>query len=203
MKIIGCILAGGRSTRFGSDKALAVVGGKTLLERAIAGLSPQVTQLAVNTNSQDPAFAKTGLSILKDATPDFLGPLAGILAAAEWASKAGADAVVTTAIDTPLFPDDLVERLHEAGKEKIVIAQSASGLHPTFGLWPTGIKAPLATWLNTRQSLRVTDFLAAQGFCKVLFETKGTLDPFYNINSRGDAGIVEAVTGDIRANERG
>jgi molybdenum cofactor guanylyltransferase len=202
MKILGCILAGGRSTRFGSDKALAVVGGKALLDHAIARLAPQVTQLAVNTNSQDPAFAKTGLPVLRDATADFLGPLAGILAAVEWAGAAGADAVVTAAVDTPLFPDDLVERLHEAGMGRIAIAESPSGLHPTFGLWPISVRAPLSTWLDTRQSLRLTDFLAAQGFGKVRFEMKGSLDPFYNVNSRGDAGIVEALTGDIRNSQR-
>jgi molybdenum cofactor guanylyltransferase len=202
MNIAGCILAGGRSSRFGSDKALAVVGGNTLLEHAIARLALQVTQLAVNTNSEDPAFAEAGLLILKDAAPDFRGPLAGILAAVEWAGAAGADAVATAAVDTPLFPHDLVERLSEAGKGKIAIAESLSGLHPTFGLWPVSIKAPLSTWLDTRQSLRVTDFLAAQGFGKVWFETKGSLDPFYNINTRDEAVTAEAAIGHIRSTKR-
>jgi molybdenum cofactor guanylyltransferase len=203
MKIAGVILAGGRSSRFGSDKALAVVGGKSLLEHSIARLKPQVSGLAVNTNSHDPAFAEKGLPLIRDATLDFRGPLAGILAALEWAESAGSDAVVTVAVDTPLFPLDLVERLREADGEKIAIAESGSGLHPTFGLWPVGTKAALSTWLETRQSLRVTDFLAAQGFCKVRFETKGSLDPFYNINSPDDTGIVKALTGNIRASERG
>jgi molybdenum cofactor guanylyltransferase len=195
MKIVGCILAGGRSSRFGSDKALAVVGGKTLLERAIERLAPQVTALAINTNSNDPAFAKAGLPILKDATSEFRGPLAGILAALEWASRIGADAVVTAAVDTPLFPVNLVERLSEASGGQIIIAQSGSGLHPTFGLWPVAARTALSDWLDTNRSLRVTDFLAAEGFVRIGFEPTGSLDPFYNINSQDDAGAIGALTG--------
>jgi len=36
--ILGAVLAGGQSSRFGSDKALAALGGRTLLERAVASL---------------------------------------------------------------------------------------------------------------------------------------------------------------------
>ena len=42
MKVAGCILAGGRSSRFGSDKALIEWKGKTLLAHAIERLRPQV-----------------------------------------------------------------------------------------------------------------------------------------------------------------
>jgi molybdenum cofactor guanylyltransferase len=202
MKIVGCILAGGRSSRFGSDKALAVIGGKTLLEHAIERLGRQVTQLAINTNSDDPAFAATGLRLLKDATPDFRGPLAGILAALEWASIMGTDAVVTAAVDTPMFPADLVGRLSSSGGERIVIAESATGLHPTFGLWPIAPRAALSTWLDSSRSLRVTDFLTAQGFTKIWFENNSGLDPFHNINTPNDTGVVDAFTGSNRGAER-
>jgi molybdenum cofactor guanylyltransferase len=198
MRIVGCILAGGRSTRFGSDKALAVVSGKTLLEHCIERLRPQVTELAVNTNSNDPAFAETGLSLLKDATPDFRGPLAGVLAALEWASIMGTDAVITAAVDTPLFPANLVARLSSAGGDKIAIAESQTGLHPTFGLWPISTKFALSTWLDSSQSLKVTDFLDAQTFQKIWFGATGTLDPFHNINTPNDTVASRALTGSNR-----
>src|SRR3546814_3555756 len=40
VKTLGAVLAGGRSSRFGSDKALAMLGGRTLLDHAQAALRP-------------------------------------------------------------------------------------------------------------------------------------------------------------------
>ena len=45
--ILGAVIAGGRSTRFGSDKALALIGGERLIDRTIAALDPQVDRLVV------------------------------------------------------------------------------------------------------------------------------------------------------------
>jgi molybdenum cofactor guanylyltransferase len=198
MTIAGCILAGGRSTRFGSDKALAVIGGKSLLDHAIARLAPQVAALAINTNSNDPAFTNFGLPLIRDATPDFRGPLAGVLAALEWALKMEAGAVVTVAVDTPHFPADLVGRLTETGSDRIAVAESATGLHPTFGLWPIATRTALSIWLDTNRSLRMSDFLDAQGFNRVWFDAVSAIDPFHNINSLDQAVASEAFTGSNR-----
>jgi molybdenum cofactor guanylyltransferase len=191
MKIAGCILAGGRSSRFGSDKALAIMGGKRLLDHAIKRLSPQVADIAINTNSTDAAFAQTGLPLIVDATPDFRGPLAGISAALTWARSVKADALVTVAVDTPLFPVDLAARL-SGGVTKIAVAESASGLHPTCGLWPVVAETALSDWLAAGKSLRVTDFLDVQSFEKIWFDAETGLDPFFNVNFEGDAAMAEA-----------
>ena len=108
MRINGCILAGGRSSRFGSDKALVVWRGKTLLAHAIARLRPQVQDIAVNTNSARAEYRHCGAPIVRDETDAFEGPLAGVLSGLRWASSAGADCLVTAAVDTPLFPGNLV-----------------------------------------------------------------------------------------------
>ena len=162
-----------------------------LLEHAIARLSPQVSDLAVNTNSTDAAFARTGLALIADATPDFRGPLAGILAALTWARSIKAAAVVTVAVDTPLIPLDLVARF-KGGADTIAVAQSASGLHPTCALWPLNVETALSDWLSAGQSLRVTDFLTAQPVAKIWFDAENGLDPFFNVNFEGDTAIVEA-----------
>lgn len=48
MRMLGAILAGGRSTRFGSDKAMAMLpDGRTLMDHAIATLRPHVAQIVV------------------------------------------------------------------------------------------------------------------------------------------------------------
>ena len=47
MRVLGVVLAGGQSRRFGSDKALAEIAGRTLLDRAVATLARQVDTVVV------------------------------------------------------------------------------------------------------------------------------------------------------------
>ena len=43
----------------------------------------------------------------------FLGPLAGILTAMKWAKDIGYEKVITVAVDTPLFPENLLKELYQ------------------------------------------------------------------------------------------
>ena len=109
MRIFGVILAGGTGRRMGgTDKALLRLGGRTLLSRAIERLEPQVEQLALSANGEAARFGGA-LPVLPDAGG--AGPLAGVLAALDWAAPLGATAVVSVAVDTPFFPGDLVPQL--------------------------------------------------------------------------------------------
>jgi molybdenum cofactor guanylyltransferase len=186
MNIIGCILAGGRSSRFGSDKALAMWRGKTLLSRAIERLRPQVDEVVINTNSDAPEYWAHGLAGIPDHANGFEGPLAGVLAGLEWAGKHGASHLATAAVDTPLFPEDLVAVFLKKAGKKIISAQSATGLHPTFALWPVAAGPALASWLASGQSRKMTDFLKSQSFETAMFDSVGPLDPFFNVNTRED-----------------
>ena len=55
--VVGCILAGGRSTRMRRDKALTELGGRLLVERAAERMRPQVGRLVVNANEASPVPA--------------------------------------------------------------------------------------------------------------------------------------------------
>lgn len=174
MRIFGVILAGGAGRRMGgADKALIQFGGETLLAQAIARLYPQVEELAISYNG---ASLPTNFPILKDAAP--LGPLAGILAAMNWAQDA--DAVVSVAVDTPHFPCDLVPRLHLAGG--LAVAR-AGRVHPTFGLWPLSLRPALAAFLNSGVNPKVMDFCTAQGAVFADFPDESA---FSNINTPQD-----------------
>jgi len=67
--IVGLVLAGGRSLRFGADKALASLGGRTLLEIAVARLGQVCTETAVSAPLGGPVAAlaeRLGLAVLDD-----------------------------------------------------------------------------------------------------------------------------------------
>jgi molybdopterin-guanine dinucleotide biosynthesis protein A len=75
-QVTGIILAGGKSSRFGSDKALFEFNGKRLVEYSIEKLAPLCENLLLSTN-QPEKFAFTGLQTVKDNYPG-CGPVGGI-----------------------------------------------------------------------------------------------------------------------------
>src|ERR1041385_1069109 len=81
----GLVLAGGLARRMGGgDKALIRIGNETILSRALARLTPQVSGIVLNANGDPARFASVGLPVVADSVPDFAGPLAGILAGLDW-----------------------------------------------------------------------------------------------------------------------
>lgn len=190
MSVAGLILAGGRSTRMGgNDKAMTVLGGQTLLARAIARLAPQVDDLAVSSNTLQHA---AGPPILPDATPDFSGPLAGIQAGLQWAKSSGHRALASVAVDSPFFPGDLVLRLAEGSPTHIHVARSAGRVHPVFALWPIAAMDPLSAFLARARTRKVMAFLDEFGFHTVDFASE-PFDPFFNINTPDDLAEAERL----------
>lgn len=195
--IPGIILAGGRSTRMGSNKALAELGGEKLLTRIKARIAPQVSALALNADPDWPL--PMGLRLVPDILFDKAGPLAGVLAALRDAAATHplATHLVTVPTDSPFFPRDLVAQLAGSLDEahNVAIAVSQGRDHPVFGLWPMAIADDLESWLLTDEKHRVRDFLARHPVRKVEFAmietTRGLLDPFFNINTPDDLAQAE------------
>jgi molybdopterin-guanine dinucleotide biosynthesis protein A len=199
----GIVLAGGLSRRMGGgDKALRMLDGKPLLFHVILRFSTQVAPLAINANGDPSRFAGFGLPVVPDATADFAGPLAGILAGLRWAASAAPDALflATAACDTPFFPGDLVSRLMEAANgeagPRIACARSAGRLHPAFALWPIGLADGIATAL-ARGQRKVTAFAESHSCRAVEFpphQHGGALaSPFFNVNTSGELAEAEAL----------
>jgi len=150
-----------------------------------AQVGAQVGALALNVHSDAGQFASFGLPLLADAVPGQPGPLAGILAAMDWAAAHGAARVVTVPCDTPFLPADLVARLSAAAPVGAAIAATAGGdVHPVVGLWPVSLAPALRARLATGDR-RVGAFAAAVGAVTVAFPP-GPPDPFLNLNTPDD-----------------
>lgn len=189
----GVILAGGQARRMGGgDKSLRQLNGQTLMARVIQRLAPQVQALAINANGDAARFSAFGLPVLPDSLPCFPGPLAGVLAAMDWAASRGEESVVTVAADTPFFPADLVPRLLAAAQNGLALAAtgtpSAPQWHPTFGLWPTRIRNTLRDDLHGGQR-KVLDWALRHGAQPALFTEQG--DAFFNINTPDDLATAQ------------
>ncbi len=107
MKILGAILAGGLSTRFGSDKALARIDSRAMVDHENDGLRPQV-ELTVFCCREWP-----GMEGIADRSGQRIGPLGGINAALHEAVRSGHHAVLCVPVDVWPLPRDMLERLAE------------------------------------------------------------------------------------------
>lgn len=130
MRLLGAVLAGGRASRFGSDKALACLGEKALIDHAIEALRAQTRQVVVCGRPYPPVVS------LADRPHAHLGPLGGLAAALCYAAENHFDAVLSVGCDTPCLPHDLAQRL--AGPEAAIIVDA-----PIIGFWPTRLAPAL------------------------------------------------------------
>ncbi|WP_413864120.1 molybdenum cofactor guanylyltransferase MobA [Albidovulum sp.] len=193
----GMILAGGRAQRMGGgDKGFLPLAGRRIIDHVIARLGPQCCALAINANGDPARFAGFGLPVLPDPVPGFPGPLAGLLAAMDWAAGFGAGAVVTVAADTPFLPGDLVARLTATatGGGAIAASPDAAGelrAHPTCGLWPVALRNRLAQAIAGGER-RLGVWAESCGAGRAEFGSQ-PFDPFFNINTPEDLAAAEAL----------
>ena len=188
------ILSGGQSRRMDrNDKALLSIKNQTLLEIVVKRLHQQTQKVAINTNSSNLQYMRHGLPVLNDHIGGFLGPLAGILTAMKWANDIGYKKVATVAVDTPLFPENLLKELDKKMEETnsdIVFGASVSDhkqmkvLHPVFGLWKTHLYEDLRNELQ-KGVRKVTLWSNRHKASSVCFADE-LIDPFFNINTPDD-----------------
>ena len=184
--ITGVILAGGRSKRFGSNKALAMVDGKPLVQNIADQMSSMFVQCLLVTNSPQ-EYAFLGLAMTGDQYRG-MGPLAGIHAALQHISTARAFVV---ACDMPNVSPELIRYLCTINEQDCdaVIPWLKKGQEPLFGVYH-------------KKSLKVIDAFLQQNDCQIIralaelhvrrvseqeiLSITGNLDCFKNINRPED-----------------
>src|SRR6202035_4679163 len=122
---------------------------------------------SINANGDPARFAGFRRPVLADSIEGRPGPLAGVLAAMEWAET---PYVVTVPADAPFIPFDLIVRLlaaRDAAGADIAVAASGGRLHPVIALWPVRLAPDLhrvigqggrkvENWIAGFQAVRVT-----------------------------------------------
>lgn len=140
--ILGVVLAGGQSTRFGSDKALAELGGRTLLARAYDMLSGFCEFVVIAGRDRGPGH------VIPDWPRAGMGPLGGIAAALRLAQDENYESVLSCGVDSVQLPENLPELLSPPP------AHLAD--QPVVGRWPVGAAPTLERILegDGRHSMR-------------------------------------------------
>jgi molybdenum cofactor guanylyltransferase len=189
--IAGYVLAGGGSTRFGRDKALAEIGGRTMLLRMHELLGHVVGKVTVIATPEK--YASLGIKCVADRWPGE-GPLGGILTALEDAGARNekSEWSLIVSCDMPFLTQDWLRFLaNRAAKSnaQVVFPHSASGPEPLCACWRTSAAAKLRSGFE-RGVRKVTEGIALLR-SEVLdeqdwkrFDSAGRL--FWNMNTAAD-----------------
>ena len=168
--MLGAVLAGGRSSRFGSDKALArMADGRTLIDHAIAELAPHVASVVICGRAHD-----RGTGLPDRPAPD-MGPLGGLNAALHHALDHGFIGVLTTGCDMPLYPAALPAAL--IGERAAILKGQQ-----LLGWWPAMLAPELDAHLSEDNNRSIHGWLDRIGARMV--EIPGLILP--NINRPED-----------------
>ena len=189
MEVSAVILAGGRSRRFGQQpKALAILGGVSLIEHVINRLVPQVSSMAISVEKRNPLFNTFVLEQIEDPEPGVQGPLQALLGALRWLkAQGGPEWLQLAPCDTPFIPKDLVGRLgmHTgASGAAACIPRFRGELHPSCGLWHQDMLESVET--SVAAGMRgFKEFLDQHPHAVLDWPEPhaGAADPFFNVNT--------------------
>lgn len=193
-RFLGLVIAGGRSTRMGRDKATLFVAGAPLLTRASEALSGAVAKVAVCAPPGGPAArlaASLGLPCIEDPPGAPAGPLAGVLAGLRWARRLGAEGLVTLPCDAPLLPADLPQRLAMALEHgPCSVARSPGGVESLCAGWRVELEPKVAEPLEAGHHPPIWRLLSDLGCAFIDYPS---VEAFLNINTPEDAALAAAT----------
>ncbi len=152
MTVSAAIMAGGKSTRMGQDKAWLELDGEPLIARVAAVLGEVADEVIVVAN--DPRYESLGLRVVGDRYPQG-GPLGGI---ATGVSAATHESVLIAACDMPFLSADLWRVLLAHATEADVVIPRVGGEFETLHAIYTKTCVPHMVRSLAENQLRVISF---------------------------------------------
>lgn len=195
----GVIMAGGVSRRLGRDKALEVVGGKTLIERVVETLTPltsEVLAVVAEAEQADAMSLPAHVRVVTDRYPgggSLGGIFSGLYASAEpWS--------LVVACDMPFLNARLLRHLLELTADVDAVVPCLGGRpEPLHAVYSKACMAPLESMLKKGQ-LKIVPAFEAMRVRYVDEAVIDRIDPrhlsFFNINTEGDLEEAAALLED-------
>ena len=187
-KILGTVLAGGKSQRFGDDKSQVKLANKLLIDYILSEIIDEFKELLIISNNPIEFQKSEKITVIKDFKKD-LGPLGGVLTAMKWIKDNNKDYqwVSTFPTDTPFFKNSILKnffkKIHpEEGK--LFFIKSNNTRHNIFGLWSIDLMDKLEEDLE--KGVRKVEEWADSVGVNIIEMEFNKIDPFFNINTRED-----------------
>lgn len=182
--ITGVLLAGGKSSRMGSDKALLHIDELPLIAHVANSLLQVFTKVVVASDRSE-IYSFLHLPTCPDIYKD-CGPLGGIHAAF---ISTNADTLFVTTCDLPFITaDDIRTIIAHRGKSPIAVAEQDDKIQPLFGIYDRSILPFLEETLDKRR-FGVFDFARAAGMQLIVLpqaDPRSTRSVLTNINTPDD-----------------
>jgi len=187
-KILGVVLAGGKSLRFGEDKSQVKLNNKSLIDHILSEILTEFKELLIVSNNSIKFNKSEKISIISDFKNN-LGPLGGVLTAMKWIKDNNKDYqwISTFPTDTPFFKNQILKDFHDQinlKNGKLFFIKSNNTRHNIFGLWSIDLADKLEKDLENGDR-KVEDWANKVGvnIIDMQFEKN---DPFFNINTKED-----------------
>ena len=186
--ILGTVLAGGKSQRFGEDKSQVMLEGKLLIDYILSEILSEFREILVVSNNKIDFKNSEKISIIEDFKKG-LGPLGGVLSAMKWVKENNKNYewVSTFPADTPFFKKEILQKFYkeiEIEKSRLFFIKSNKTRHNIFGLWSIDLLEKLEEDLNKGD--RKVELWANSVGVKVIDMDFKNIDPFFNINTKQD-----------------
>jgi len=189
--ILGVILAGGKSKRFGEDKSNVMLDGKTLIEHTLNKIKSKLNTIVIVSNNK----TMKDHIVIKDCIDGQLGPLVGVLSSMKWIKKNNYSFnwIATFPCDTPFFNNSLIDKFIESSKlndSLLYFAKSEKKRHNIFGLWSLKLIEILENDIVKNDYRKVEKWANKIGVKTINIPYK-EIDPFFNINTKEDLAEAE------------
>ena len=193
--ILGVILAGGKSSRFGSNKSLSNLSNSKLIEHVINKINKYFIEILVVSNDSKLILDYPNIKVIKDCKAGYLGPLVGVLSAMKYANQNNKyNWVITFPCDTPFFDEIIIEKMIKktfSKKDKIFLIKEKKQRHNIFGTWSTSLEKTLENDLNN--NFRKVDLWADKIGCSYIEKDIKKENEFLNINTKEDLELAEKM----------
>ena len=186
--ILGVVLAGGKSQRFGQDKSQVKLQDKLLIDYILNEIVNEYNEILIIANENINFMQSKKISITKDFK-NGLGPLGGVLTAMKWIKEKKREYkwIATFPTDTPFFTKKELKFFYEnisIDKSKLFFIKNKNTRHNIFGLWSLDLIEQLEADL-LKGERKVEVWADSIGVNVVNIDYK-TSDPFFNINTEED-----------------
>ena len=184
--ILGVVLAGGKSKRFGEDKSKIKLNGKNLIQHTLDKIKTKFKTIVIVSNNK----ISNDYFTVKDCIDGQLGPLVGVLSAMKWikTNNHSYDWLATFPCDTPFFNVSLIDKFIEASKSSndlLYFAKTKEKRHNIFGLWSLKLIETLEMDIVKNNYRKVEKWADKIGVKTINISYK-EVDPFFNINTKAD-----------------
>ena len=196
-KILGTVLAGGKSVRLGIDKSQVKLADKLLIDYILSEIIEEFKEILIVANKSIDFQKSNKISVIEDFKKD-LGPLGGVFTAMKWIKDNNKDYqwVSTFPTDSPFFKNkilkDFFNEIHPE-ESKLFFIKSNNTRHNIFGLWSLELMNKLEEDLNKGE--RKVEVWANSVGVKVINMDFEKDDPFFNINTKEDLEKAKAKIG--------